>query len=69
MLFSQFLLAPFKQILVLTNDFSLTIIIFNRSGVGGIPCRLAVVVLFCAHRNIFIKRMFSEITKPVQSRP
>ena len=69
MLFSQFLLALFKQILLLTDDFSLTIITFNRSGVGGTLCRLAVVVLFCIHRSIFIKRMFSEITKPVQSRP
>ena len=35
MLFSQFLLAPLKEILLLTDDFSLTIITFNRSDVGG----------------------------------
>ena len=59
-LFSQFLLVPFKQILLPTDDFSLIIITFNRFGVGGSPCRLAVVVLFYTQCNNSIQRMLSK---------
>ena len=69
MLFSQFLLAPFKQILLLTDDFSLTIITFNRSDVGRRPCRLDGVVLFYTQCKNSIQRMLSKITIPGPSRP
>ena len=67
-LFSQFLLAPFKQILLLTDDLSLIIITFNRSGVGGSPCRLAVVALFYTQCSNSIQRIVSKITIPGPSR-
>lgn len=68
-LFSQFLLAPFKQILLLTDDVYLTIITFNRSDVGGRPCRLDGVVLSYTQCNNSIQRMLSKITIPGPSRP